>query len=619
MTRLAVIKKDKCNSARCNKECVNVCPINRGGKDCVFIGEDKKSHIVEPVCTGCGLCIKACPFKAINVINLMAQLKEDPIHRYGENGFELFRLPIPQQNQIVGLLGTNGVGKSTALKILAGLLKPNLGKYKEEPDYSSVISAFKGTELQAYFKKLSEKKVKVAYKPQYIDAILSTFKGKAVDLLCEFGNKTKAKELASSLGITKILDRDVKNLSGGELQKVAIATALMKDADLYFFDEPSSYLDIKERINVAKVLCELIAPEGKKSGKSMLAVEHDLIILDYLADVIHIFYGEEATYGVVTHPISARNGINTYLNGYLSDENIRFRPEPIKFYLSAKDQKIDYIPLIEWPALTKKLGSFYLEIKPSTLMQKEVVGVIGANAVGKTTFMKMLAGLEKPDSGKLAHKVKISYKPQHVGNFGQAGTVPEHTKHATSDTKDLLHCVKPEKVSVREVLASISKKFASQQFKLDVIQPLQLEKLMDSNLSELSGGELQSVAIAACLLREADLYLLDEPSTYLDVEQRLRAAKAIQKTIKDRAAAALVIDHDLLFISYLSDRVMVFDGKPSVSGTANEIQNIKDGMNAFLKSLNITMRKDPETGRPRVNKLGSQKDQEQKKKGQYYA
>ena len=583
MTRLAIIHKEKCFPQRCGTICANVCPMNRAGKECITFPE--KAAIDESICTGCGICPKKCPFKAIDIINLPSKLKDTPVHRYAENAFELFRLPIPKKGHLVGLLGANGIGKTTALELLSGKIKPNLNMLAKPASSDAVIHFFRGSELQNYFTNLFANKVKVSYKPQYIDKVAKVFKGTVKAMLSKFGTAKEVKEVSKSLGIDAVLTRKVSQLSGGELQKVTIAAALLKKSDLYFFDEPASYLDVKERVNMAKVL------RSKAKDNDVLAVEHDLIILDYLTDSVHILFGQKAAYGVVSHPLSSKEGINTYLSGYLRDENIRFRPEPIKFGASIKKEELDLSESIKWPKMEVKLGSFSLRVDASELAKKQVVGIVGANGIGKTTFVKMLAGLVKPTKGKLAKSVKVAYKPQHI--VAEKG----HT--------------------VRSILGT-SKLASSQQFRVDVIEPLQLDSLMEKDLITLSGGELQKVAIAVCLSKEADLFLLDEPSTYLDVEQRLMASQAIQKVATDREVAVLIVDHDLMFVNHISDKVMVFSGVPAKRGVAKSICSVEVGMNEFLKELGITCRKDPETGRPRVNKAGSVKDKAQKSKGKYY-
>ncbi|MBA7547396.1 Vitamin B12 import ATP-binding protein BtuD [subsurface metagenome] len=138
------------------------------------------------------------------------------------------------------------------------------------------------------------------------------------------------------------------------------------------------------------------------------------------------------------------------------------------------------------------------------------------------------------------------------------------------------------------------------------------------NIKELSGGELQNVAIAACLCQDAALYMLDEPSAHLDVEQKVRLIKTVRRYAERRGVSMLIVDHDIYLIDLLSDRLMVFDGEPGVRGEIKGCFEMRAGMNLFLKDLGITFRRDESTLRPRINKIGSAKDREQKDKGRYY-
>jgi len=125
------------------------------GKECIVVDEKSKvAFLSEELCIGCGICVKKCPFEAIQIINLPKNLEKSTMHRYGANTFKLHRLPSPRAGQVLGLVGTNGIGKSTALKILAGKQKPNLGRFDNPPEWAEILAYFRGSELQNYFTRI---------------------------------------------------------------------------------------------------------------------------------------------------------------------------------------------------------------------------------------------------------------------------------------------------------------------------------------------------------------------------------------------------------------------------------------------------------------------------------
>ncbi|MBI2564588.1 ribosome biogenesis/translation initiation ATPase RLI [Candidatus Woesearchaeota archaeon] len=583
MPRIAVINEERCNPQGCgNYLCIRVCPVNKEGQECIFPNPTtKKAAIAENLCTGCGICPNRCPFDAISIINLPEAL-DKPIHRYGRNGFHLYKMPIPFFGKVVGVLGRNGVGKSTAIKIIAGMLKPNLGKDESVP-LGELIKYFRGTEAQHFFEKQKQKKIVVSYKPQHVDMLPTIIKDKVGIVLKKVDEKNAFDKIVNILDLKELLDRNMNQLSGGELQRVAIAAASLKKANIYIFDEPTSYLDIKQRIKVAQFLRSL----SQEDNNAVLVVEHDLVILDYMTDLLQVMYGKPAAYGVVSLPRTSKTGMNTFLEGYIKDENMRFRDQSIKFLARPPEKKSMKIELTSWTEINKNLDEFNLKIKEGSIHQNEVVGVLGENGIGKTTFVKLLAGIINADSGKINKFVKVSYKPQYL----------------LAETDE----------SVANVLHE-----AIQKYDLQLIQPLELKHLLQKNLNQLSGGELQRVAIAHCLSQEADLYLLDEPSAYLDIEQRLMLSKIMKNFTELKKSSILIVDHDLVFLDYVSDRLIVFDGIPAKKGIGEGPFTLRNGMNIFLKRLKITLRRDQESNRPRINKPESVLDREQKEKGEYY-
>ncbi len=590
MVRIAVLDEDRCKPKRCGRVCYRFCPPVRSNIEAIRF-ENDRPLIVESLCVGCGICVKKCPFDALSIVNLPDELEEECSYRFGPNTFKLFRLPIPSSGIVLGLLGQNGIGKTTALNILSGEIKLNLGNYEEPPNWQGIIHHFRGSTLQEYFQKLSDGELKVVHKPQYVDKIPRVVSGKVKDLLEKVDARDKLKSLSEELQLQAIWDRTLEVLSGGELQTVAIAATICREADVYLFDEPSSYLDVKQRLQVARAIRSL-----RKDGKTVIVAEHDLAILDYLSDQICIFYGMPGVYGIISRVHGVRVGINIYLQGYIPDENVRFRKEPIIFHV--KPPAVGLVAgetLLKWDSMTKSYEGFVLSAVPAEAMQGEVVGVLGPNGIGKTTFVKLLAGVEKPDAGapSTQEMLTVSYKPQYI-SAEYKGTVEE-----------LLNDVAKEE-------------FDSSWYKSTLLQPLNVEPLLDRDVTELSGGELQKVAIAACLSRKADLYLLDEPSAYLDVEERLSMARTIRRLVESRNVTAFVVEHDVVAQDFLADRLVIFSGEPGVFGVANPPTSLRRGMNDFLKDMKITFRRDPATKRPRVNKEDSKLDRHQKKIGEYY-
>ncbi|KAK6363643.1 Fe-S cluster-binding ribosome biosynthesis protein [Orbilia blumenaviensis] len=604
LTRIAIVSSDKCKPKKCRQECRKSCPVVRTGKLCIEVTpESKIAFISERLCIGCGICPKKCPFGAIHIINLPTNLETQVTHRYSANSFKLHRLPTPRPGQVLGLVGTNGIGKSTALKILAGKLDPNLGRYDNPPTWEEILKYFRGSELQNYFLRLLEDHLKAIIKPQYVDQLPKAMvreKARNPKLDTTVGGLLRSKNdrdvldhALEILELKQVVDREVNLLSGGELQRFAIGMAVVQRADVYMFDEPSSFLDIKQRLKAANTIREIVKENDQGY---VIVVEHDLSVLDYLSDFICVLYGQPAVYGVVTLPASVREGINIFLDGNIPTENLRFREESLQFRIAeATDEfAVDRSRAFKYPAMKKTQGDFSLTIDAGEFTDSEIIVMMGENGTGKTTFCKLLAGLDQPDSeSSKVPQMSISLKPQTItGKF--PGTVRQ--------------------LFFKKIKAA----FLNPQFQTDVYKPLKIDDFIDQEVQNLSGGELQRVAIVLSLGKPADIYVIDEPSAYLDSEQRIIAARVIKRFIMHAKKTAFIVEHDFIMATYLADRVIVFEGQPSVKAKATKPQSLLTGCNQFLKSLDVTFRRDPVSYRPRINKLNSQLDQEQKLAGNYF-
>jgi ATP-binding cassette subfamily E protein 1 len=248
-----------------------------------------------------------------------------------------------------------------------------------------------------------------------------------------------------------------------------------------------------------------------------------------------------------------------------------------------------------YPNMTKTMGKFKLNVEGGSFTQSEITVLLGQNGTGKTSFIKLLVGNEKfrPDNEVLLTQFSVSYKRQQLNLKGNE--------------------------SVRDLLfRKIKNSFLDPVFNRSIIKQLDIENILDQNVNNLSGGEQQRVALAICLGTRADVYLIDEPSAYLDAEQRINTAKIIKQFIMNNKYTAFIVEHDFIMACYLADQIIYYDGVPSIECTAHAPQSMVSGMNQFLKQLNITFRRDPTNWRPRINKLDSVKDNEQKTAGNYF-
>lgn len=443
--------------------------------------------------------------------------------------------------------------------------------------------------------------MKALIKIQYVDSVAKSKAAKIIvgQRLRKMDGRDMFDAAVEMLDLQVILTREIGQLSGGELQRFIIAMTCVQTADIYMFDEPSSYLDVKQRLKASRMIRSLLGPQ-----LYVVCVEHDLSILDYLSDFICCLYGTPGAYGVVTMPMSVRQGINVFLAGFVPSENMRFRDFELTFKVSENETAVEAVydsqaakdnkSVFTYPDLVKTMGPFKLTVNSGTFKPSEIVMMLGQNGTGKTTLIKLLAGMLQPDDEEVEMpKLSVSLKPQTIAPKFEG--------------------------SVQELLyLKLKDNWASALFKSEVMGPLRIDELMDNQVQTLSGGELQRVAIVLALGKPCDIYLIDEPSAYLDSEQRVIAAKVMKRWILNSKRSAFVVEHDFIMATYLADKVICFEGIPAKDSTATTPEGLITGMNKFLKMMEISFRRDPTNFRPRINKHNSQKDQEQKAAGNYF-
>jgi len=605
--RVAIIDHERCKPKKCNQECKKICPVNRTGKDCIDVEKSyKAAKISEEMCIGCGACVRACPFGAIQIVNLPTQLEHNLVYTYGENAFQLYKLPIPKIGNVLGFIGQNGIGKSTLMRILSNDVLPNFGNYTDPPDHKKIFEETRGTELQNYLKLLYSDKLRIKIKPQNIDKILVSIKKTkpnttVKELISKHYKEGDAwhENIIDKLEIRIIFNNTVINISGGELQRLVCAIIMMQEADVYIFDEPTNYLDIKQRLNIADLIKQLSNPKNY-----IFIVEHDLSILDYTSDFVCIMYGKPGAYGAISSPHSTGNAINMFFSGYIRADNMRFRTEAFSFKETLEIQvEVEHKKRFKYAfeSATIEYENFKLSVNGGDFMDSSLVVLLGKNGTGKSTFLNHLAK---------SLGLVVSYKTQYldISRFidKKTGKYPRVVEMLSSELKG---------------------SFGNGLFTSDVINPMDIKRLYDRRLNKLSGGELQRVMIVHALGQDANVYLFDEPSACLDVEQRTIVTRVIKRFIMHNKRSCFVVEHDMMMAMSLSmerdSRIVVFDDVYNNEtnrreSTSSSPLHFSEGINRFLKQMGITFRTDQTTRRPRINKRGSSKDTEQKSEGRYY-
>ncbi|KAH0886923.1 hypothetical protein HID58_063019 [Brassica napus] len=481
-----------------------------------------------------------------------------PTHRYGPGSFDIHGLPNLYLGTVVGLLGGKSTGKTTCLKILAGQLKPNLGRFEDPPEWDEIIDHFDTEHIRTYLTRLQTNTLNVALKSQDLTVYRSSL---TVRTSLEESKGTgfdSMEELIEDLDMTSMLDTCVTDLSDAELQRFAIASTIVQMADVYLFDEPTIFLDARQKYQVARVILSVVKPD-----RYVCITDNDMSVLDLVCD--HILYtGEETTSGEV------------HLDHY-----------PLT--LEELSEEIVTPPTYRYPeTVVKGFGTFSLHVMGGDLRSSEITVVLGNMHTGKTLFLEWL--------NRISVGQDFSHKDQKM--------IKCENRHDTVATH-LYRLIR---------FSSLDRVFQEL-----VLKPLGIVKILDKRIKEVSQSTLQKIAIATCLGQEgARVFLLDEPSIHLDARERVIAAQTIKRFIAYSRKAALVVEQDFMMATYLADRVIVVQGEPGVQSTVNSPVLMSNGVNQYLSDLNITCRTNRFTSLARMNKPRSVEDEEQKTGGHFF-
>ncbi|MBA3648521.1 MAG: energy-dependent translational throttle protein EttA [Chitinophagales bacterium] len=484
----------------------------------------------------------------------------------------------------IGIIGTNGSGKSTLLNIIAGKDQQYQGKIQFEKEYSIGL-----LEQEPHLDSTKTVREIVSEGVQEVMDMLKEFEdisNKFSDpmsademdrLLTKQGDLQEKIEAADGWEIDSKLERAmdalntsdgdsvIKNLSGGELRRVALCRLLLQEPDILLLDEPTNHLDAESVMWLEQHL--------KQYKGTVIAVTHDRYFLDNVAGwILELDRGEgipwKGNYSSWLEQKSQRlileekqeskrqKTLQRELEWVRMGQKARQAKSKARIQnyermaseeTKQKEDKLEiFIPpgprlganVIESINVTKSFGDKVLfEDLNFNLPQGGIVGIIGPNGAGKTTLFRMILGTEKPDSGvfNIGETVKISYVDQMHTSFDPNKTVFE----VISNGLDFVEVGK-YKISSRAYVGKFNFTGNDQQKKIGV----------------LSGGERNRLHLALTLREEANVLLLDEPTNDLDVN----TLRALEEALENFAGCAVVISHDRWFLDRVATHILAFEG-----------------------------------------------------------
>lgn len=488
----------------------------------------------------------------------------------------------------IGIIGLNGSGKSSLLKIIAGLDKSHEGEVHFSPGYSVgyleqeprldenktvkevVMEGVKEVaDLIDEYNKLNEK----FCEPMSDDemAALIEKQGELTELMEQHDAWNLDSKLERAMDALNCPEDDalVKNLSGGERRRVALCRILLQEPDILLLDEPTNHLDAES--------IEWLEQHLQQYKGTVIAVTHDRYFLDHVAGwILELDRGEgipwEGNYSswleqktkrlsmeekqeskrkktlqrelewVKMSPKARQAKGKARLSSYekMMSEDVKEKEEKLEIFIPNGPRLGDKV--IEVKDVSKAYGNKLLfEHLNFSLPPAGIVGVIGANGAGKTTLFRMIMGLEKPDSGSFetGPTVKIGYIDQQHQDID-----PEKSVWETISAGNEQISLGGRLVNSRAYVSRFNFSGTDQSKKTGV----------------LSGGERNRLHLAMTLKSEANVLLLDEPTNDIDVN----TLRALEEGLEDFAGCAVVISHDRWFLDRIATHILAFEGNSQV-------------------------------------------------------
>lgn len=494
-----------------------------------------------------------------------------------------------EERKRIGLIARNGKGKSTLLKIVAGDEPADEGKItlrggvrvgylEQEPDFDENL-----TVIEACLQRNSEKAQLIARYEQAAatgnTALLQPLMDE-MDRLNAWDYEHRAKQVLDKLKITRF-DQPVKELSGGQKKRIALASVLIEQPDLMILDEPTNHLDM--------AMVEWLEEYLSRMNSSLLMVTHDRYFLDNVCnEIIEIddnsiyrYKGnysyflqrrEERLQNKAAETARARNLLRKELDWmrrqpqarahkakyridafYKLEEKAAAMRDDSKVSLEVKAQYIGN-KIFVMRALSKSFpGKVITKDFYYTFARYEKLGIVGNNGTGKSTFIKMLLGKVAPDSGtiEVGETVKWGYYSQDGLSFNEQMKVIDVVKN------------------IAEVIPVGNKMLTASQFLQHFL--FSPEKQY-SYVYKLSGGEKRRLYLCTVLMSNPNFLVLDEPTNDLDIE----TLQVLEEYLSDFKGCVIVVSHDRYFMDKVVDHIFVFNGEGDIKDFPGNYTEYRD-------------------------------------------